>query len=30
MGTRVERTHVAVAGLKLAGVWDQRGRQSKH
>ena len=30
MGTGAERTRVAVAGRRLAGVWDERGRQSDH
>ena len=34
MGSGVERTCVAVAGLRLAietgRVWDERGRQSDH
>ena len=29
-GTGVERTCVAVAGPRLVGVWDERGRQSEH
>ena len=31
MGTGVERTRVAVTGLRLAGgVWDKWRRQSEH
>ena len=30
MGTRVERTSVAVAGTKTSRVWDKQGRQSNH
>ena len=29
-GTGVERTRVAVSGLRLAGVWDKWRRQSEH